>query len=333
MSVYIIAEAGVNHNGDLNLAFRLCKEAKDSGVDAVKFQTWKTEKIVVKSARLAPYQSLNIQNSSLSQYDMLKRLELSNDQFIQIQSYCHDLGIEFLSTPDEEDSLDFLMKLGLPVIKIGSGEITNIPYLRKIGSCGKPVLLSTGMSTIGQVSIAYDTLLLAGAPKVTLLHCTTNYPCPMDEVNLRAMQTLKDTFKCEIGYSDHTMGIEIPIAAVAMGATVIEKHFTLDHSMKGPDHKASIEPNELKGMVDSIRNIEKALGDGVKRPYDSECENSKVVLKSIVAKRPIQEGETLSSDNLVVKRVSDGISAAYWDLIIGTTASSDYNVDEPIKLR
>lgn len=331
MSVYIIAEAGVNHNGDLDLALRLCDEAKRAGVDAVKFQTWKTEKIVTASTQLASYQEMNIQQSSSSQYEMLKKLELSYEQFRIIQAYCSEIGVTFLSTPDEEDSLAFLMQLGLPVIKIGSGEVTNIPYLRKIGSYGKPVILSTGMSTMGQVAIAYDTLLIAGALDVTLLHCTTNYPCPMGEVNLRAMQTLKETFKCKIGYSDHTMGVEIPIAAVAMGATIIEKHFTLDQSMDGPDHKASLNPLELKKMVDSIRNIEKALGDGIKRPNRSESEISKVVLKSIVAKKQIRKGEELTANNLTVKRVGEGISSSYWDLVVGTTASSDYEVDEPVK--
>lgn len=333
MRAYIIAEAGVNHNGNLDLAFRLCEEAKKAGVDAVKFQTWKTEKIVTCSAQLASYQEKNIQDVSLSQYEMLKRLELSYEQFIQLQSFCRELDIEFLSTPDEEDSLDFLMRLGLPFIKIGSGEVTNIPYLRKIGMYRKPVVLSTGMSTIGQVSLAYDTLLSSGASEVTLLHCTTNYPCPMVEVNLRAMQTLKETFKCRVGYSDHTMGIEVPIAAVAMGATLVEKHFTLDRNMAGPDHKASLNPLELKQMVVAIRNIEDALGDGIKRPNKSELNISGVVLKSIVAKCPILKGEVLTADNLTVKRVGSGISAAYWDLLLGTTASLDYSTDEPIQLK
>lgn len=330
MSVYIIAEAGVNHNGDFETALRLCDEAKNAGADAVKFQTWKTEKIVTVSAKLASYQEYNINNSSVSQYEMLKELELSYDQFVDIQLYCHQIGIDFLSTPDEEDSLDFLMRLGLPLIKVGSGEITNIPYLRKIGMYQKPVVLSTGMSDIGQVAIAYQTLITAGAATVTLLHCTTNYPCPMDEVNLRAMQTMKETFKCEVGYSDHTMGILIPIAAVALGATIIEKHFTLNRNMKGPDHKASLTPSELKQMVDGIRDIEKSLGDGIKRPNKSECEISKVVLKSIVAKRRIKKGEVLTIENLTVKRIGKGLSSIYWDLIVGTTALLDYEIDEPI---
>ena len=280
MSVYIIAEAGVNHNGRLDLALKQCDAAKEAGVDAVKFQTWKTENIVTASARQAAYQTENT-GVEESQYDMLKKLELSYVQFEEIQQYCKKIGIDFLSTPDEEESLYFLMNtLHLPLVKIGSGEVTNIPYLRTIASYKKPIILSTGMSTLAQVAVAYDTLLKAGAPSVSLLHCTTNYPCPYDEVNLRAMQTLKDAFKCQVGYSDHTMGTEIPVAAVAMGAEIIEKHFTLDRNMEGPDHKASLEPQELKLMVQQIRHIETALGDGNKRPNKSEAENAKVVQKS-----------------------------------------------------
>ena len=333
MSVYIIAEAGVNHNGKLDLALKLCDAAKEAGVDCVKFQTWKTENIVTQSAAMADYQKENIQTETESQYEMLKRLELSYEHFEYIKQYCEKIGIDFLSTPDEEESLDFLMtRLNLPLVKIGSGEVTNIPYLRKIASYGRSIILSTGMSQLAQVATAYDTLIAAGAPSISLLHCTTNYPCPMDEVNLRAMQTLKEAFKCKVGYSDHTMGIEVPIAAVAMGAEIIEKHFTLDRSMDGPDHKASLEPTELKQMVQSIRNIEKALGDGIKRPNKSEEANAKVVQKSILAKRPIRRGELLSEDNLTTKRAGSGISSVYWDLVIGTYAHFDYNVDEPIRL-
>lgn len=332
MRVYIIAEAGVNHNGQLDLAFRLCDEAKKAGVDAVKFQTWKTEKIVTKTAALAEYQEANINDKDSSQFNMLKKLELSYKQFQEIQDYCHKIGIEFLSTPDEEESLEFLMSMNLPFIKVSSGEVTNIPYLRKIGSYSRPVILSTGMSTMAQVATAYDTLIDAGASEVTLLHCTTNYPCPKNEVNLKAMQTIKDAIKCRVGYSDHTMGIEVPIAAVAMGAEIIEKHFTLDKTLDGPDHKASLEPHELQSMVDAIRNIEVALGDGIKRPNKSEKEISKIVLKSIVASHPIKAGELLSDKNLTVKRLGSGISASYWDVVVGTTASKDYCEDEPIVL-
>jgi N-acetylneuraminate synthase/N,N'-diacetyllegionaminate synthase len=332
MSVYIIAEAGVNHNGRLDLALKLCDAAKEAGVDAVKFQTWKTENIVTASARQAAYQTENT-GVEESQYDMLKKLELSYAHFEEILHYCKKIGIDFLSTPDEEESLEFLMNtLHLPLVKIGSGEVTNIPYLRIIASYHKPVILSTGMSTLAQVAVAYDTLINAGAPSVSLLHCTTNYPCPYDEVNLRAMQTLKDAFKCQVGYSDHTMGTEIPVAAVAMGAEIIEKHFTLDRNMEGPDHKASLEPQELKHMVQQIRHIETALGDGIKRPNKSEAENAKVVQKSILAKKPIMKGENLTEDKLTVKRTGEGISASLWDSVIGAPAVKDFNIDEPIKL-
>lgn len=331
MSVYIIAEAGVNHNGQLDLALKLCDAAKAAGVDAVKFQTWKTENIVTAQARQAAYQTENT-GIEESQYDMLKKLELSYDHFRYIQEYCKKIGIDFLSTPDEEESLAFLVSLGLPFIKVGSGEVTNIPYLRKIGSQGKPVILSTGMSNLAQVATAYDTLLKAGANGVSLLHCTTNYPCPMEEVNLRAMITLRDAFKCHVGYSDHTMGTEVPVAAVALGAEIIEKHFTLDRTMEGPDHKASLEPSELKLMVQQIRNIENALGDGIKRPNRSEAENAKVVQKSILAKRSIKMGEVLTEENLTVKRAGAGIPASLWDLVVGCYAIQDYMIDEPIKL-
>lgn len=333
MHTYIIAEAGVNHNGQLDLALKLCDAAKEAGVDCVKFQTWQTEKIVTRKAEKATYQSENTNDAEESQFDMLKKLELSYEDFRLVQEHCNKIGIDFLSTPDEEYSLAFLMnELHLPLIKIGSGEVTNIPYLRQMASYHKPIILSTGMATLAQVAMAYDTLIAAGAPMVSLLHCTTNYPCPKNEVNLRAMQTMKEAFKCTVGYSDHTMGTEIPIAAVAMGAEIIEKHFTLDRSMDGPDHKASLEPHELKYMVDCIRNIEVALGDGIKRPNPSEVEISKVVLKSIVAKVPINKGETLTANNMTIKRAGRGIPAAHWDMIVGTKALHDYDIDEPIKI-
>ena len=264
---------------------------------------------------------------------MLKALELSYDDFIIIQQHCRKIGIEFLSTPDEECSLSFLSTLNLPFIKLGSGEVTNIPYLRLVGSLHKNVILSTGMTYLSDVDIAYSTLIDAGASSVSLLHCTTNYPCPVNEVNLRAMQTLKTAFKCKVGYSDHTMGIEVPIAAVAMGAEIIEKHFTLNQNMDGPDHKASLNPIELKEMVKAIRNIETALGNGIKSPNKSELEISKVVLKRIVASRPIHKGEYLTEKNLTVKRASEGISATSWDTIIGSTALYDFTTDEPIKIK
>ena len=330
--VYIIAEAGVNHNGSKQLAFKLCDAAKEAGVDAVKFQTWKTEKIVTKRAALAEYQEKNISDKGASQYEMLKKLELSYDEFIEVRDYCNQIGIQFLSTPDTEEDMDFLLGLGIPVLKIGSGEVTNIPFLRAIEKKRQKVILSTGMSTLADVEKAYNTLIESGAKEVALLHCTTNYPCPYNEVNLQAMQTLKVAFKCQVGYSDHTMGIEVPIAAVAMGAEIIEKHFTLDKSMDGPDHKASLDPNELNQMVTSIRNIEKAMGDGIKRPNASEQKNAEVVLKRIIAKQPIMKGEMLGEDNLALLRSSEGIPAKYWDLIAGKPAKRDYQEDEPIEL-
>jgi N,N'-diacetyllegionaminate synthase len=330
--VYIIAEAGVNHNGDKNLALRLCDAAKAAGVDAVKFQTWKTEKIVTKSAALAEYQENNISDKGASQFEMLKQLELSYNEFVEVRDYCNQIGIQFLSTPDTEEDMDFLLSLGLPVLKIGSGEVTNIPFLRAIGKRHQKVILSTGMSNLSDVEKAYNTLLESGAKEVSLLHCTTNYPCPYDEVNLQAMQTLKAAFKCQVGYSDHTMGIEVPIAAVAMGAEIIEKHFTLDKNMEGPDHKASLDPCELKQMVDSIRNIEKALGDGIKRPNASEQKNAEVVLKRIIANKPIKKGDILGTDNLSLLRSSTGIPAKFWDLVAGKAAKRDYKEDEPIDL-
>lgn len=331
MKTYIIAEAGVNHNGSFELALRLCDAAKEAGVDAVKFQTWKTENIVTVRAHQAAYQTENT-GVEESQFDMLKKLELSYDHFRAIQDYCKKIGIDFLSTPDEEESLEFLTSLNLPLIKVGSGEVTNIPYLRKIGSRRKPVILSTGMSNLAQVALAYETLLAAGATEVSLLHCTTNYPCPMNEVNLRALTTLRDAFKCKVGYSDHTMGTEVPVAAVAMGAEIIEKHFTLNRDMDGPDHKASLEPAELKQMVQQIRNIEAALGDGIKRPNKSEAENAKVVQKSILAKCNIAKGELLTEENLTVKRAGTGIIASYWDIVVGTHAVKDYEKDDAIVL-
>ena len=329
--VYIIAEAGVNHNGRLDLALQLCDAAKEAGVDAIKFQTWKTELIISKNTEMADYQKKNLGNDD-SQYDMLKKLELSYDNFRLIKDYCDNIGIQFLSTADETESLDFLCELGMPLIKLGSGEITNIPYLRYCAKKNMPLIISTGMCNLSDVATAFDVLTEAGAKDITLLHCTTNYPCPKDEVNLRAMQTMKDAFKCKVGYSDHTMGTEIPIAAVAMGAEIIEKHFTLDRNMEGPDHKASLEPQELKYMVDCIRNIEVALGDGIKRPNVSEVKISKVVLKSIVAKSPVKKGDTLTPDNLAIKRAGSGIPATYWDIIIGTKALRDFDIDEPITI-
>ena len=327
----IIAEAGVNHNGSLDLALKLCDAAKEAGADVVKFQTWKTEKIITHSVAQADYQSSNTGKTE-SQFDMLKRLELSYDDFRKIKAHCDKIGIQFASTADEEESLDFLISLGIPFIKIGSGEITNIPYLRIMGSKKLPIIISSGMSTLAEVDVALAELRNAGATDIILLHCTTNYPCPMEDVNLNAMITMKNAFKLPVGYSDHTKGIEVPIAAVAMGAKVIEKHFTLDRNMEGPDHLASTEPDEFKKMVESIRNIEKAMGNGEKVPTMSEIDISKVVFKRIVASKEIKAGEVLSEENICVKRNDKGVPARYWDLIIGTVAKKDYSIDEAVEI-
>ncbi|MDY4465867.1 MAG: N-acetylneuraminate synthase [Candidatus Treponema excrementipullorum] len=327
----IIAEAGVNHNGKLDLALKLCDAAKEAGADVVKFQTWKTEKIITRTVSQADYQTENTGKTE-SQFDMLKRLELSYDDFRKIKAHCDKIGIQFASTADEEESLDFLISLGIPFIKIGSGEITNIPYLRIMGSKKLPVIISSGMSTLAEVDTALAELRNAGATDIILLHCTTNYPCPMQDVNLKAMLTLKEAFKIPVGYSDHTEGIEVPVAAVAMGAKVIEKHFTLDRNMEGPDHLASTEPVEFKKMVDSIRNIEKALGTGEKLPTKSEIDISKVVLKRCVASKKIKTGEIFNENNLTVKRNDKGLPAKYWDLLIGKKATKEYEIDEAVEL-
>lgn len=329
-NVFIIAEAGVNHNGDINLAKKLIDIAVDAQCDAVKFQTWKTELLVTKSARLAEYQVMNTTGVE-SQFQMLKRLELSYDDFKELKSYCDDKKIIFLSTPDEEESALFLKELQ-DVYKIGSGELTNIPFLRFIGGLNKKVIMSTGMGTLGEVEEAIDTLVSAGTSKenITILHATTQYPTLMQDVNLSAMQTIKAAFDIAVGYSDHTLGIEVPIAAVAMGATVIEKHFTIDKNMQGPDHKASLNPEELKNMVKAIRDIEFALGSGIKKPTPMEVENKMIVRKVIVAKKTISKGDLFSEDNLTVKRSSEGIPANRWDQIIHKTAERNYEVDQVI---
>lgn len=327
----IIAEAGVNHNGKLDIALKLCDAAKEAGADVVKFQTWKTEKIITNSVAQAEYQTENTGKTE-SQFDMLKRLELSYDDFRKVKAHCDKIGIQFASTADEEESLDFLISLGIPFIKIGSGEITNIPYLRIMGSKKLPIIISSGMSTLAEVDTALAELKNAGATEITLLHCTTNYPCPMQDVNLKAILTLKEAFKIPVGYSDHTEGIEVPVAAVAMGAKVIEKHFTLDRNMEGPDHLASTEPVEFKKMVDSIRNIEKAFGTGEKLPTKSEIDISKVVLKRCVASKKIKTGEIFNEKNLTVKRNDKGIPAKYWDLLIGKKATKEYEIDEAVEL-
>ncbi len=325
----IIAEAGVNHNGSLETALRLCDAAKRVGADVVKFQTWKTENIITKNVAQAEYQTENTGKSE-SQFDMLKRLELSYDDFSVIKKHCDEIGILFASTADDEESLAYLVQLGLPFVKVSSGDIGNTPFLRKIGSTGLPIILSTGMSTVEDISYSINVLREGGAMDITLLHCTTNYPCPYEEVNLRAMNSLKDVFGLKVGYSDHTIGVEVPVSAVALGAQVIEKHFTLDCNMEGPDHLASTEPEVFKKMVKQIRNIENALGDGIKKPTESETKISTVVTKRIVATTMIEKGDVFTSDNLTVKRNDVGLKAKEWDDVLGKVATRSYNEDEGI---
>ncbi len=326
--VFIIAEAGVNHNGSLDLAKKLVDKAVEAGVDCIKFQTFKSENLVSMSAQMAEYQKENLGKDE-SQYKMLKELELSFREFKELKKYCEEKNIMFLSTPFDLESCDFLNDLDMKIFKIPSGEITNLPYLRKINSFGKKVILSTGMANLNEIQ---DALNVLKDCEVSLLHCTTEYPCPYDNVNLNAIDTLRKEFKLEVGYSDHTQGIEVPIAAVAKGATIIEKHFTLDRNMEGPDHKASLEPNELKQMVTSIRNIEKAFGNGTKEPQKCEKKNIEIARKSIVAKINIKKGEIFTENNLTTKRPGSGISPMKWDFIIGKTATKDYQEDELISL-
>ncbi len=327
---FIIAEAGDNHNGDFDTAIKLVDAAVDAGADCVKFQTFITENVISKFAEKADYQKENT-GSNESQFDMVKKLELSFEQFRAIKQYCEKRGILFLSTPFDLDSILFLEEINIPFWKIPSGEITNLPYLEKIARTGKKIILSTGMSTMDEIKNAIEILKKNGSGEITLLHCNTEYPTPFEDVNLLAMKTLQETFQVNVGYSDHTQGIEIPIAAVAMGATVIEKHFTLDKNMEGPDHKASLEPNELKQMVVSIRNIEQAVGNGIKQPSPSEKKNIDIARKSIVAKCDIKKGEVLSEDNLYIKRPGNGISPMRWYDIIGTKAVRDFKEDELIE--
>lgn len=331
--VLIIAEAGVNHNGSIKIAKQLIDVAADAGVDYIKFQTFKTEKLVSKTAPKADYQIQNTGNDN-SQYNMLKRLELSENDHWELIDYCNKRNVKFFSTAFDIDSVSFLYRLGLSQWKIPSGEITNFPYLRAIGKTRQPVILSTGMANLQEIEEAIKVLVQFGITKeeITLLHCTTEYPAPKNEVNLLAIQTLKNHFGLNVGYSDHTQGIEIPVAAVALGATVIEKHFTLSRDLEGPDHKASLEPNELKQMVQYIRNIEKALGNGVKIPSENEKKNIAIVRKSIVAARNIVRGEKFTEDNITTKRPATGISPMQWEDIIGKEASKDFLQDEQIKI-
>jgi N,N'-diacetyllegionaminate synthase len=329
MSVFIIAEAGVNHNGSIELAYKLIDVAFESGANAIKFQTFKAKNLVLRDAKKAEYQKQS-NNSSESQFDMLKKLELDADDHMNLIDYCNMRGITFLSSPFDIDSINLLDKLDLQIFKIPSGEITNLPYLRKIGGLSKQVILSSGMSNLSEIEDALKILKNAGTLKnnISILHANTMYPTPMSDVNLKAMQTIKNKFDVAVGYSDHTLGTEISIAAVAMGASIIEKHFTLDKKLDGPDHKASLDPSELKSMVSAIRNIEQAYGDGVKALTISEASNIGIARKSIVAKTKIRKGEVFSEKNLTTKRPGLGISPMKWDSIIGKIALQSYKVDD-----
>ncbi|HHD78027.1 MAG TPA: N-acetylneuraminate synthase [Epsilonproteobacteria bacterium] len=331
MSVFIIAEAGVNHNGSVDLAKDLIDVACKAGANAVKFQTFKAENLVSKDAQKATYQK-ETTDSKESQYEMIKKLELDVDTHKELMHYCNQKNIMFLSTPFDHDSIDMLNELGLQIFKIPSGEITNLPYLRHIGSLKKEVILSTGMADIGEIEDALDILIDAGTDrhKITVLHANTMYPTPMQDVNLKAMVTIGNTFNLPFGYSDHTLGIEVDIAAVALGATVIEKHFTLDKTMNGPDHKASLEPSELNAMVQGIRNIEIALGSSIKQASQSEQANIKVARKSIVAKNKIEKGDIFTETNLTTKRPGNGVNPMQWDEYIGKVADRNYEEGENI---
>ncbi|EJL74898.1 N-acetylneuraminate synthase [Chryseobacterium populi] len=331
--VIIIAEAGVNHNGSLENAFKLVDAASEAGVDYVKFQTFKADKLVSKSAKKAEYQITNTGNNEDSQLAMLKQLELSHADHEKIITYCREKGVHFFSTAFDLESLQYLKEIGLDLVKIPSGEITNLPYLRKAAQLFSKVILSTGMSSMNDIKAAVDVFKKEKIKDISILHCNTEYPTPMNDVNLKAMLTIKDVFETPVGYSDHTLGIEVPIAAVALGANIIEKHFTLDKTMEGPDHAASLEPEELKNMVAAIRNIEDAIsGTGLKEPSPSEMKNIKIARKSIIAAKEIKKGERFSEENLTVKRPGDGISPMQWDDVIGKQANKDFYEDDLIEL-
>jgi N,N'-diacetyllegionaminate synthase len=329
----IIAEAGVNHNGSMPMALQLIDAAAEAGADLVKFQTFSANRLVTLHAGKAEYQSRTT-DAAESQHDMIRRLELTREMHEELIAHCRRRGIEFFSSGFDTESVDLLAELGLDRFKIPSGEITDLPYLRHVGRYGKPVILSTGMATLEEVRSAIGVLEGAGTPRdrITVLHCNTEYPTPMEDVNLNAMLTLRDEFGVSVGYSDHTAGIEVAIAAVALGATVIEKHFTLDRALPGPDHRASLEPSELTAMVGAIRNIERALGSGSKQPSASESKNKPVARKSLVAACAIRAGELFCESNLAVKRPGTGLSPMRWDEVIGRTAPRDFAADELIEL-
>ena len=331
----IIAEAGVNHNGSIELAKQLVDKAHEAGVDYIKFQTFKASNLVTKEAKQAEYQQRNIGKEGDSQYQMLKKLELSPEDHEVLIAYCKEKGIKFFSTAFDFDSIDYLHSLDLGLWKIPSGEVTNYPFLKRIAAYNERTILSTGMCEMEDVRAAVDVLYKNGLSKdnLILLHCNTEYPTPFEDVNLKAMDALKNEFGVEVGYSDHTKGIEVPIAAVALGATVLEKHFTLDRNMEGPDHKASLEPKELKAMVSAIRNIEKAVGgDGTKHISDSERKNIAIARKSIIAAKDIKKGELLTEENLTVKRPGTGISPMRWEEVMGTKAIRDFNEEDLIEV-
>jgi len=332
-SVYIIAEAGVNHNGSFETAVELINEAKSAGADAIKFQTFKAEDLITEKAEKADYQKTS-ETDSESQYEMIKKLELDIESHKKLMAHAEKKGIEFLSSPFDMQSIDTLDKLGLQTFKVPSGEVTNLPYLRKLASLKKKYIISTGMCNMTEIINCVKVFTDAGVSlkDICLLHVNTQYPTPFEDVNLKAMITIGETLGVRSGYSDHTLGIEVPIAAAALGASVIEKHFTLDKKMKGPDHSSSLEPAELRAMVKAVRNIEKALGDGLKRPRYSEMQNLKVVRKSIVAKKPIAKGEKFTEENIAAKRPGTGISPMRWDEVIGKTASKNFEKDEMITI-
>lgn len=329
--VFIIAEAGVNHNGDINIAKKLVDEAVLAGADAVKFQTFKAENLVCRNASKAEYQ-LDTTDKDETQFDMLKKLELTEKMHVELIDYCKNRDIMFLSTPFDIDSLHYLVNLGLDIIKIPSGEITNYPLIREVGKTKKKVILSSGMSTLNEIKNAKRVLMEFGCKDLIILHCNTEYPTPYQDVNLKAMNTIREELGVRVGYSDHTQGITVPIAAVALGAEVIEKHFTLNRNMIGPDHRASLEPDELKEMIRAIRNVEASLGDGVKKPSESEKKNIKIARKSIVAKCNIAKGALLNGENLTTKRPGTGISPMEWNYVIGQKAKRDFDMDEMIEL-
>lgn len=329
--VTIIAEAGVNHNGDIGLAHQMIDAAKKAGADIIKFQTAKPELVISKFAEKADYQKVTT-GTNESQLEMCRKIHLKFEDYVELKKHCEEVGISFLSTPFDLPSIEFLSELGCELWKIPSGEITNMPYLIKIAKTGKPVLLSTGMCTLQEIRTTVDLLKANGCGEITLLQCTTEYPAPYDEVNLNTLSTLKNEFNCSVGFSDHTKGIVVPLAAVAMGAEVIEKHFTLDKNMTGPDHKASIEPDELKALVDGIRIIELAKGSAEKNPTPSEIKNRDIARKSIVAARDIKCGEQFTEENITSKRPGNGISPMKWNEVIGKTASRDFIEDELIEI-